>query len=299
MSSVWLERVLRVVSAINIKDRKNQMSKKEHTIGFIGTGQMASALAGAFAQDGRLNIKKILGYDVIPLSLDHFCQKVGAQTCNSITTLVKNADIIFLCVKPQQMSTVLTELRSALSGMTREKLIVTIAAGLSIACYEQSLGEDIRLVRVMPNTPCLVGEGACAFALSQGALPEDAQTVQELLQAVGVVMELQEKFLDAVTGLSGSGPAYVFMAIEALADGGVKMGLPRNVALELAAQTLKGSAQMYLTSREHPGALKDKVTSPAGTTIAGVAVLEASGFRSALIDAVEAATVRSIELGKH
>ncbi|MDD3588551.1 MAG: pyrroline-5-carboxylate reductase [Thermoguttaceae bacterium] len=275
------------------------MSNKESTIGFIGTGQMASALAGTFAKDSSLNVKKLLGYDIVPQSLEKFCNKIGAEGCDSIAALAQAADIIFLSVKPQQMHTVLGELKIALSGRASEKLIVTIAAGLPIAFYEQVLGNTIRLVRVMPNTPCLVGEGACAFVLSPGALPEDAQTVKGLLQAVGVVIELQEKLLDAVTGLSGSGPAYVFMAIEALADGGVKMGLPRNVALELAAQTLKGSAEMYLTSREHPGALKDKVTSPGGTTIAGVAVLEACGFRSALIDAVEAATVRSMELGKH
>ncbi|MDO5565237.1 MAG: NAD(P)-binding domain-containing protein, partial [Planctomycetia bacterium] len=200
------------------------MSNTENTIGFIGTGQMASALAGAFAKDSRLSVKKLLGYDVVPQSLENFCKKIGAEACDSIASLAQNANIIFLSVKPQQMNAVLTEVKAALSGTTSEKLIVTIAAGLPIAFYEEALGEAIRLVRVMPNTPCLVGEGACAFALSKGALPEDAQTVKELLQAVGVVMELQEKLLDAVTGLSGSGPAYVFMAIEALADGGVKMG---------------------------------------------------------------------------
>jgi pyrroline-5-carboxylate reductase len=178
-----------------------------------------------------------------------------------------------------------------------EKLIISIAAGVPLAKLTVGLKTE-RVARVMPNTPALVGKGASAYALASGASTADGQLVGQLLGAVGLAFLVDEKHLDAVTGLSGSGPAYVYVMIEALADGGVKMGLTRDVALALAAQTVRGSAEMVLTTGEHPAALKDKVASPGGTTIAGLAALEDRGLRSALIAAVEAATKRSIELGK-
>jgi pyrroline-5-carboxylate reductase len=156
----------------------------------------------------------------------------------------------------------------------------------------------VRLVRVMPNTPCLVGQGACGYCLGENATAEDGRLVEQLLGSVGLAYRVDEKLLDAVTGLSGSGPAFVYMVVEALSDGGVRMGIPRPVATALAAQTVRGAAEMVLATGEHTGVLKDRVTSPGGTTIAGIQALESGGLRAALMAAVEAATRRSIELGK-
>jgi pyrroline-5-carboxylate reductase len=203
------------------------------------------------------------------------------------------ADVIFLAVKPQQMGEVLSRLHGQLGG---GKLVVSIAAGVRLAVLAEGLGREVRLVRVMPNTPCLVGKGASAYCLGQRATPQDGELVRQLLSAVGVVYAVEENLMDAVTGLSGSGPALVYVMIDALADGGVRMGLPRPVALGLAAQTLLGAAEMVLATGDHPAVLKDRVASPGGTTMAGLQALEAGAVRAALIAAVEAATRRSVEL---
>ena len=207
--------------------------------------------------------------------------------------VAQNADVIFIAVKPQYVDTVLREVGPYLSKAT---VVVSIAAGVPLAALAAAAGPDTRLVRVMPNTPCLVGETAAAMCLGGAADEGDAELVRALFAAVGVVHRVDERLLSAVTGLSGSGPAYGFLAIEALADGGVRAGLPRDIATQLAAQTLLGAARMVLETGKHPGALKDMVTSPAGTTIAGVAALEKGGFRAALMDAVAAATKRADEL---
>ena len=268
-------------------------------IGFIGMGQMASALAAGFVRSGKLAPNDLFAYDISSDAAARFVETVGGgDVCSSISDVVLQAETVFLCVKPQQMGSVVAALGELPQNELAAKLFVTIAAGLPIAYFQKSLGGPIRVVRVMPNTPCLVGEAASGFSRGEYATDSDALLVKELLETVGVAFELPEKLLDAVTGLSGSGPAFVYMMIEALADGGVKAGLPRAAALALAAQTLKGSAEMVLRTGEHPGALKDKVTSPAGTTIAGVAELENRGLRGALIAAVEAAARRSAELGK-
>ena len=207
--------------------------------------------------------------------------------------VVRRADVLFLAVKPQQMVRVAAELKGKLGP---DLLVISIAAGIRLSVLAQGFGEQVRLVRVMPNTPCLVGKGACGYCLGGTATPADGQLVQQLLSAVGLAFEVEEKLLDAVTGLSGSGPAFVYVIIEALSDGGVRMGLPRAVASALAAQTVLGAAQMVLSTGDHPGVLKDRVASPGGTTIAGLQALEEAGLRGGLMAAVEAATRRSLEL---
>lgn len=265
------------------------------TIGFVGAGQMARALAAGLARSGLVAAGKIVASDAVGAALDEFTRLVpGSRRAASNAEVVAQADIIWLAVKPQQLPAVLAELQPAAS---ETKLFVSIAAGVRLATLAQNLGGKARLVRVMPNTPCLVGQSASAYALGQNATADDGKLVGRMLQAVGKALPVEEKLLDAVTGLSGSGPAFVYLVIEALADGGVRMGLPRDAALTLAAQTVRGAAEMVLATGEHPGVLKDRVASPGGTTIAGLQVLEAQAVRGALMAAVEAAARRSVELG--
>ena len=262
-------------------------------------GQMASALAAGFVRSKKLAPGNLFAFDVSSEAAARFVETVGGgDVCSSISDVVLQAETVFLCVKPQQMGSVIAALREIPERDRNAKLFVTIAAGLPIAYFQNALGESLRVIRVMPNTPCLVGEAASGFSRGACATEADARLVKELLDTVGVAFELSEKLLDAVTGLSGSGPAFVYMMIEALADGGVKAGLPRAAALTLAAQTLKGSAEMVLRTGEHPGALKDKVTSPAGTTSRGLEVLAERGFAGSVMLAVRAAAKRSRELGK-
>ena len=174
---------------------------------------------------------------------------------------------------------------------------MSIAAGVRLASLARWLGEELRLVRVMPNTPCLIGQGACAYSLGEHATPEDGAVVGRLLASLGSAWQFEEKLLDAVTGLAGSGPAFVYVMIEALSDAGVRLGLPRKIAAAMAAQTVRGAAEMVLTTGEHPAVLKDRVASPGGTTIAGLQALESGGIRATLMAAVEAAARRSAELG--
>jgi pyrroline-5-carboxylate reductase len=265
-----------------------------NTIGFIGAGQMARALAQGFARAKLVPADRLVAWDPVPEAGQAFVKETGAALVQGNAEVVQRADVVFLAVKPQSMSQVFAELAGKVS---RDKLVVSIAAGITLARLCDGLKTD-RVVRVMPNTPALVGRGASAYALGPGASAADGKLVGDLLSAVGRALEVNEKLLDAVTGLSGSGPAFVYVMIEALSDGGVRMGLPREVANVLAAQTVLGAAEMVLSSGEHPAALKDKVASPGGTTIAGLAALEDRGLRGALIAAVEAATKRSQELGK-
>ena len=265
------------------------------TIGFIGAGQMAKALAQGFVTTGLVPAQRLVACDPVPTARDSFAASVGGAVIASTNEqVVAQSNVIFLAVKPQSMPVVFSDLAGKCGS---EKLIVSIAAGVPLSKLTSGLKTE-RVARVMPNTPALIGKGASAYALASGASAADGQLVGQLLGAVGQAFLVDEKLLEAVTGLSGSGPAYVYVMIEALADGGVKMGLPRDVALALAAQTVRGAAEMVLTTGEHPAALKDKVASPGGTTIAGLAALEDHGFRAALIAAVEAAPKRSIDLGK-
>lgn len=264
-------------------------------IGFIGAGQMATALGQGFVKAGLIDRGQLSASDPVAEARQQFAQTTGAPTSDDNLRVATTSDVLVLAVKPQQMGKILPELRSAI---TPQKLVVSIAAGVRLAVLAEGLGGDARLVRVMPNTPCLVGQGASAYCLGGKATGVDGMLVGQLLGAVGVAFQVEEHLLDAVTGLSGSGPAFVYLMIEALSDGGVRMGLSRPVALALAAQTVRGAAEMVLATKEHPGVLKDRVTSPGGTTIAGLAALESGGVRAALINAVTAATERSIALGR-
>jgi pyrroline-5-carboxylate reductase len=264
-------------------------------IGFLGAGQMARALAAGLVRSGLLDASQILASDVSPEARDAFLASVpGAAAASDNLSVAREANVLWLAVKPQQAAAVLAEIHPAMSG---KQLLISIAAGVRLATIAAALPTGVRLIRVMPNTPCLVEQSASGYCLGPNATKADGELVGKWLSAVGRAFAVDEKLLDAVTGLSGSGPAFVYVMIEALSDGGVRMGLPRDVALALAAQTVKGAAEMVLTTGEHPAVLKDRVTSPGGTTIAGLAVLEQGGVRSGLIGAVEAATRRAIELG--
>ncbi len=264
-------------------------------IGFIGAGRMATALARGLIAARFVDATRVVASDVSPEAAERFASTTGGRFSASNGAVIDDSTVIVLAVKPQQVSEVLTEQRPQI---TDEHLLVSIAAGVTLQSLREAAGDRGRLVRVMPNTPCLVGAGASAFACDSSASREDAALVQQMLGTVGWAVEVPESQLDAVTGLSGSGPAYVFQIIEALSDGGVRVGLPRETAMRLAAQTVLGAAKMVLETGEHPGALKDAVASPGGTTIAGLHALEHGGLRSALIDAVVAATLRSVELGR-
>ena len=269
----------------------------QQRIGLIGAGQMATALANGFVKAGLTTADRLLASDVDEHARQRFAQAVGAATTADNALVVAQSEVIILAVKPQQMPQVAAGLRSKLSA-NAGRLIVSIAAGVRLASLSEWLGPGLRLIRVMPNTPCLVGQGACAYSLGEHATAEDGALVGRLLGALGSAWQVEEKLLDAVTGLSGSGPAFVYLMIEALSDGGVKMGLPRAIATQMAARTVRGSAEMVLSTGEHPAVLKDRVASPGGTTIAGLQALEEGGLRAALMAAVEAATRRSIELGR-
>ena len=254
---------------------------------------MASAL-----MDGLISKKVVSGPECISCSdvwqpaLTKASEK-GIKTSTSNKDIASNSkDVIVIAVKPYVVGTACKDIMNTDSNA----VIVSIAAGITISQLEENL-PGRRVIRVMPNTPCLVGEAACGFSLGSCATNEDKALVQTLFGAVGLALEVPEHLLDAVTGLSGSGPAYVFQFIEALSDGGVRAGLPRKVATQLAAQTVKGAAQMLLESGQHPGELKDQVTSPGGTTIAGIEALEKGGLRSTVISAVTGATKRSMQIG--
>ncbi|HYV38985.1 MAG TPA: pyrroline-5-carboxylate reductase [Gemmataceae bacterium] len=264
-------------------------------LGFLGAGKMATALARGWLAAGLTKPDRIIASDPVPAAREAFQRDVGGNVVTDNRQVIQGSEVVFLAVKPQMLTPVLKEIQPILGP---KHLVVSFVAGVTLAQLTVGLGPSIRIIRVMPNTPSLVG--ACAAAISPGtaATSEDAQLVEKMFKAIGVAFRLPEKLLDAVTGLSGSGPAYIAVIIEALSDGGVRMGLPRDVSTALAAQTVMGSAKMVLDADLHPGLLKDMVASPGGTTIAGLHALERGGLRAALMDAVEAATRRAEELGK-
>jgi pyrroline-5-carboxylate reductase len=263
-------------------------------LGFIGCGKMASALLKGVLHSGLCAPGQVSASDCAPGAAEKLAAQTGIRAAASNSEVAAEADILLLCVKPQDAPGVLAELRGRLVG----KLVVSIAAGVGLSVLETAAGAGVRVVRVMPNTPALVQRGASAYALGAGATEEDARSVEALFGAVGSVARVKESLLDAVTGLSGSGPAYGFLFIEALADAGVLMGLSRETALLLAAQTMSGAAEMVLQTGQHPGVLRDQVASQGGTTIAGIEALELAGVRAGILRAVRAATERSQQLGR-
>ncbi|MCU0860992.1 MAG: pyrroline-5-carboxylate reductase [Methanomassiliicoccales archaeon] len=264
-------------------------------IGFIGAGNMAEALMKGIISAGISSKEEVTAGEVIKERREYIARSLGVKVTTDNVEVARSAEVLLMAVKPQQMATVLEELRPYLKP---EHLVISIAAGIKVGFIESRLNTGVRVVRVMPNQPCMVGASASAFAMGKFTKPDDKDAVLRILQSVGVAFPVDEKLLDAVTGLSGSGPAFVYMVIEAMADGGVLVGLPRDVAVKLAAQTVLGAAKTVLDTGIHPGAAKDMVASPAGTTIEGIRVLEEAGVRGAFIDAVEAAAKRSTELGE-
>ena len=262
-------------------------------IGFIGCGKMATALIEGVVASGAFAKSEIVVSDRYAAAVESVVAKCGVRRAESNAAVAAEAEVIVCCVKPTDAGEALAAVKSADAG----KLVISIMAGVSISKIQELSGSKARVIRVMPNTPALVHKGAAAYALGEGTLAADEQVVQKIFSAVGTIACVKESLLDAVTGLSGSGPAYVYLVIEALSDAGVLMGLPRDLSLQLAAQTVSGAAEMVLTTGLHPAQLKEQVTSPGGTTIAGVAALEKAGLRSALLSAVKAATERSVQLG--
>jgi pyrroline-5-carboxylate reductase len=257
---------------------------------------MATALARGLVQAGTLPAGSIVATDPSAEARDTFLKEVpGAAVGADRVDAVGRADVVFVAVKPQTMDAALAALRDVVRA---DALIVSIAAGFPIARLAAALPVGQRLVRVMPNTPCLIGQGASGFSLGQNATREDGQLVATLLSAVGAAFEVPESMLDAVTGLSGSGPAFVYSMIEALTAGGLAAGLPAELAAELAARTAAGAAAMVLQTGESPAVLRERVTSPGGTTLAGLGVLKDRGFSETVAEAVGAAARRSAELGK-
>jgi pyrroline-5-carboxylate reductase len=267
---------------------------KTRRLGFLGAGNMTAALVGGLVHGEVLPPKRILASDVKIERLEQLTQEFGIRTTMDNHQLLRESDVVVLAVKPQVIDRVLTEIGGDVRG---DQLVVSVAAGVPIEALESRLPPGSRVVRAMPNTPATVQAGATAVSGGAHASADDLRVARELFEAVGRVVVLDEGLLDAVTGLSGSGPAYVMLIIEALADGGVKVGLHRDTALLLAAQTVYGSAKLLLETGEHPGRLKDMVTSPGGTAIAGLHTLESGALRKTLIDAVETASERAAELG--
>ncbi|RUA01453.1 MAG: pyrroline-5-carboxylate reductase [Deltaproteobacteria bacterium] len=266
------------------------------TISFIGGGNMGSALMRGIIQSKAAHPENIICTDIRESQLERLHNELGVKTMTDNIAAVKAADIIIYAVKPQILPKVLAE---TAEGLNMDKLIISIAAGVSLTAIESKLNKQLRLIRVMPNICASVGMSASAIAAGRHVQADDIKLSKKILDSVGETILIGENdLMDAITGLSGSGPAYIFLIIDAMADAGVKVGLSRRDSLALAAQTVSGAAQMMLKTGKHPGQLKDQVTSPGGTAIAGLHTLEKGGLRTTIINAVEAATNRSRELGK-
>lgn len=262
-------------------------------IGVIGCGNMATAMVcGAKARGFE---GEWFGVSRTVASREKFCATTGARGCESVKELVSLVDVVLVATKPAEVVGVLREVMKVVEA--RGKLVLSVAAGISLGAMAEACGGGLRLVRVMPNTPAQIGKGATAYCRGEGVSDEDAAWVEGLLATLGMVVEVAERQMDAVVGVSGSGPAYVYVMIEAMADAGVAAGLGREQALRLAAQTLVGAGAMVLETGENPAVLKDRVTSPGGTTAAALVAMEKAGLRAALQAGVMAAVARSRELG--
>jgi pyrroline-5-carboxylate reductase len=263
-------------------------------LAFLGGGQMAEAIARGVIAAGLLAPEQIVASEIRPDRRDYLESKVGIKAVASNAEAVAAGDVILLAVKPQDTSVVLADIGTV---VREDQVVVSIAAGVPLSKLEAPFMTPVPVIRVMPNTPCLVGAGMAAIARGKHATPEHEARVLSIFNATGKAVSVAEKDLDAVTGLSGSGPGYVAIVIEAMIDGGVRAGLARDIATTLAVQTVLGSAQMLSETGEHPARLKDMVSSPGGTTIAGIHALEQAGLRAAFMNAIVAATDRSRELG--
>jgi pyrroline-5-carboxylate reductase len=256
---------------------------------------MATALAKGVLRAGVVPVSGMIASDASADARAAFSKETGVKTTGFNPDVVAFAEVLILAVKPNQAMAVLSGIRQ---NFSERHLLISIAAGITLARLEEALGAGSRIVRVMPNTPALIGASASAYSLNKSATSEDSQLAEKLFSSVGVAVQVPESQLDAVTGLSGSGPAYVFQVIEALSDGGVAAGLPREIATRLAAQTVLGSARMVLETGRQPAQLKDDVASPGGTTIEGLHELERGGLRGVLMNAVRSAADKSRKLGQ-
>jgi len=265
-------------------------------IAILGAGNMGRAIAKGLVQSG-LDPARLHATDKLPETATAFTQATGIECVASPYLAALDADVILICVKPKDVKGILQELRGT-RALAQKPLLISIAAGITTEVLEEAAGGVCPVVRVMPNTPAAIGKGMTVGCKGSHATDEHIELARAIFTPLGRFLEGEERLMDAVTGLSGSGPAYVYLIIEALADGGLRQGLPRAMALELAAQTVAGAAEMVLSTGRHPAVLKDEVTTPAGTTIAGLAALEDGNLRATLSNAVAAATKRSAELGK-
>lgn len=263
------------------------MNKK---ISFLGCGNMAQAMINGVVKAKLVDTCNVMATDFDVNKTNYIKEALGISTSNDNIEAVNFADIIVLCVKPQHIKSLLTDIKNTI---TNKQTIVSIAAGVDIKLLESLLGDDKKIVRVMPNTPALVGEGASALCKNENVTEEEFKEVIDIFSSFGVAEVVTENLIDAVVGVSGSSPAFVYMFIEALADGAVLEGLPRDKAIKMAAQAVLGSAKMVLETGEHPGKLKDNVCSPAGTTIEAVYALEKNNFRGTVIEAVHKAAEKN------
>jgi pyrroline-5-carboxylate reductase len=269
------------------------MTAKNKNISVIGAGFMGSAIIRGLVDRGAVEGSKIVATDLFDTALTNLRDVPGVITTTDITSAVSGADIILLAVKPQ----VIAQVASLIAHDVTGKLIISIAAGVTTSTLETAIGAGARVVRVMPNIAATVGASASALTKGTNATDEDMETAVAIFRAIGTASVVEEKLMDAVTGLSGSGPAFVYLFLEGMIDAGVACGLPRDISRTLALQTISGAMKLAIESGEHPGALIDRITSPGGTTIAGLALLEEAGFKGMVIRAVEEATDRSRELG--
>ncbi|MGC9193865.1 MAG: pyrroline-5-carboxylate reductase [Syntrophobacteraceae bacterium] len=266
------------------------------SLGFIGGGNMGEALMRGLISASLIPAEKVCVFDVVEARVKYLENELSIRTCRDIAELAQTSSIILIAVKPQTITTVLDTLSSHLS---HKPLVISIAAGIALNVLEQRLPQDSAVVRVMPNAPALVAQAASALSRGKAVTDKQMQMCLTLFATVGKAVEIEEKLMDAVTGLSGSGPAYVLLMIEAMIDAGVLMGLPRQAARDLVIQTVVGTSRLLEATGKHPAELRDVITSPGGTTIHGLQVLESYSVRAAFLECVEAATNRSTELGKH